>query len=88
MQNGTKDRRQIKPHTDLCRQKRWSKIGDKEQIKRRWKEHFQELLNKNKHKHETVALALEQNQTNTEWGNRITSINIARNPGGHREVKQ
>jgi hypothetical protein len=58
------------------------------QIKRRWKEHLEEILNKNKHKNETAALALEQKQTNTEWGNRITGINTARNPAGHSEVKQ
>ena len=50
----------------MCKDKKGSKIDDKEQIKRRWKVHFQEILSKNKHKHETAALALEQNQTNTE----------------------
>jgi hypothetical protein len=43
-----KDR--YKLHTDLCKDTKGHIIGDKEKIRGRWVEHFEEILNKNKHK--------------------------------------
>jgi hypothetical protein len=43
-----KDR--YKLHTDLCKDTKGHIIGNKEEIRGRWEEHFEEILNKNKHK--------------------------------------
>ena len=78
-----KDR--YKPHKDT----KGNKTGDKEQIKGRWKEHF-EIVNKNKHKNIPAAPVIEHNQSNTKSVKR--EIQAPTNQElllfGHTEVKQ
>jgi hypothetical protein len=59
--------------------------GDKKQIKRRWRKHFEETINKNTHKNTTAALALEPN---TQKVGKWEDINTARNPAAHTEIRQ
>jgi hypothetical protein len=51
-----------KLHTVQCKDMKGNIIDDKEQIRRRWKEHFEETLNENK----TATIHIQQNQMNTE----------------------
>jgi hypothetical protein len=43
-----KIREGYKPHTVLCKDTKGNITDDKEQIKRRWQKHFEEILNENK----------------------------------------
>jgi hypothetical protein len=57
-----------KPHTDQCKDTEGNIIGEKEQIVRRWREHFEEILNENKHISKITELDIKQFQMNTQSG--------------------
>ena len=62
-----------KPHTVQCKDMKGNIIDDKEQIRGRWKEHFEETL---KHKNKTATIDIQQNQR-MQWGSGNTGTNRA-----------